>query len=114
MTSGDDDEMARRKGLAGSATLGEALQAELARQGVSQRYAAEKLGVSQPTFSEWLNDKTAPSGRYLLAVGRWLGADPSELSNLLLWSNVARTEAELTTYERRQLKEWRQSRHKNR
>lgn len=84
--------MARRKA---SATLGDLLLAERGRRKMTQRDAAQDLGVSQPVFSAWENDQNEPGGRYLPAITRWLKTTESVVALALYWSKLRRAESEL-------------------
>lgn len=43
------------------------------RRGISQKQVALSVGVSQPTVSDWFNNKTDPSGERLERLSCFLG-----------------------------------------
>lgn len=69
---------------------------------MTQRQAAEDLGVSQPVFSAWENDQNEPGGVYLPAITSWLDQPAAKVGELLYWSKIARAERELVEAELRQ------------
>jgi transcriptional regulator with XRE-family HTH domain len=62
------------------------------RRGITQKQLAYSVGVSQPTVSDWFNNKTDPSGKRLEKLSEILGvsravimgydADPEALQSL--------------------------------
>lgn len=85
----------------GSATLGEALLAERERRKMTQRDAAQDLGISQPVFSAWENDQNEPGGVYLPQITAWLRVPEAKVGELLYWSKITRAEIELQAAARR-------------
>jgi transcriptional regulator with XRE-family HTH domain len=59
------------------------LQDELRRQGKSQVWLAEAVGVSESTVSRWLNDDTEPKARTLRRIASALGTDMYQAAKLL-------------------------------
>lgn len=90
--------MARPKA---SATLGDALRAERERRKMTQRQAADDIGVSQPVFSAWENDQNEPGGVYLPQITSWLKTSEAKVGELLYWAKIARAERELISANRR-------------
>jgi predicted DNA-binding protein (UPF0251 family) len=52
------------------------LLAELGRRGISQRKAAEQMGVDRQSVARWLRGETRPSAADLVVVFRWLAGGP--------------------------------------
>ena len=51
----------------------------LADVGLTQRELAERVGVSQPTVSDWVNGEKIPTGDNVPRLAAALGVRPSEL-----------------------------------
>lgn len=58
------------------------LGAEVARREISQEAAAETLGVSQATFSRWINDENVPTSGYWTKIGRFVGIPRTQIVEL--------------------------------
>lgn len=54
-------------------TAGEQLRAWRSENGVSQGEAADAVGVTQPAWSEWENDKALPQLASALRVAKYTG-----------------------------------------
>lgn len=59
--------------------IGSRLGPILARQAVSQRELAERLGVDESQVSRWAQNQRAPYARTRRAIAEALGVDPAEL-----------------------------------
>lgn len=53
-------------------TLGQALGIEIERRDVSQREAAEQIGVTQQVLSRWISGQHQPKALYVSAIARFL------------------------------------------
>lgn len=47
--------------------------------GISQSELARRLGVSQPTVSDWISGKKRPSGDKVLALATEIGIPPEKV-----------------------------------
>lgn len=63
-------------------TLPSLLRGEVADRGISQREAAEIVGVKQQTFSRWMNGKLTPSPESIPALARFLHTTQAEVKRL--------------------------------
>lgn len=64
-------------------TLGEALRRERQRRGELQRDAAERFGVSQPSYHRWEAGDSAPADESRHAIAEYLGITVQEVWELL-------------------------------
>lgn len=53
----------------------------LKARGLKQKWLAYKLGVSEVTVSNWMNEKSLPSKRSLLKISEALNIPIKELTN---------------------------------
>jgi transcriptional regulator with XRE-family HTH domain len=53
-------------------SIGQALSQEIERRGISHRSAAEIVGVTQQSFSKWVNDLNRPGPEHLASIARFL------------------------------------------
>jgi transcriptional regulator with XRE-family HTH domain len=51
----------------------------MAEQGLTQAQLASRLGVSQPTVSDWLNGIIKPTAKRLLKISKKTGLSVDEL-----------------------------------
>lgn len=58
--------------MAAPATIGEALQAEVAQRQISHRSAGEILGCSQQAFSRWASGEDRPRPEYRVVLAHFL------------------------------------------
>lgn len=90
--------------------LSENLRARRVAAGLSQNDVAEKLGVAQPTISNWELGRSQPSAPQVTALEGILGSletpldtpgstGPTEASPFGVWLNAARTRRGLTVVE---------------
>jgi transcriptional regulator with XRE-family HTH domain len=47
--------------------------------GISQSELARRLGVSQPTVSDWISGKKTPSGDKVLSLAKEMGIPPERV-----------------------------------
>lgn len=59
-------------------TISTALETELERRQVSHKTAGAAIGVSQATFSRWVNGEMRPSPDYRQKLRAWLGMSAGE------------------------------------
>lgn len=83
-------------------TLGTALAKRRAELGQTQRQAADRLGVSQPTFGAWERDLSEPGGGYLPPIAAYLRCHEDDLGRMLL-----ATKLKLAGVSRSALSKWR-------
>lgn len=62
-----------------SVTLGALLGREAQRREISHEAAAEIIGVSQATFSRWVNDENLPTSPYWTKVARFLSVPREQI-----------------------------------
>lgn len=60
-------------------TIGDRLEAERLRRGMSQDEAAARLNVTQATFSRWVKG-TAPKPTYWPAIARFVGITRADVA----------------------------------
>lgn len=63
-------------------SIGSALEDEAIRRGMSHREAGEVLGVSQATFSRWVNGTDVPASNRLTGIARFLHMPKDEVTEL--------------------------------
>lgn len=63
--------------------IGQALEAERLRRGISQDDAAPSFGVSQATFSRWVKGQSLPSSRYWTKIGRFLHTSRDDVARIV-------------------------------
>jgi transcriptional regulator with XRE-family HTH domain len=51
--------------------------------GISQSELARRLGVSQPTVSDWISGKKTPSGDKVLSLAKEMGVTPERVLKFL-------------------------------
>lgn len=62
------------------ATLGETLRRRRREElKLDTAEAAQRIGVSQPSYSDWENDKSKPGDQYLTAIADFLGTTRAEV-----------------------------------
>lgn len=66
-----------------SVSFDEAMRAEMARRGITQREAAEQLGVSPQDISFWVLRHRVPSKTRIPKVARWLHKPISEVQQMV-------------------------------
>ena len=60
-------------------TPGDRLRAALGRLGLTQKAAAERLGIKQPSLHDYLSGKRTPTLDWLHDAAGKLGIDPAQL-----------------------------------
>ena len=58
---------------------GKILKEKVAHSGFTQEAFCEKIGVTRPAFTKWINDKAIPNGKYLIAICRALQISVDDL-----------------------------------
>jgi transcriptional regulator with XRE-family HTH domain len=69
-------------------SLGQALAAEIDRRGISQRAAADLIGVRYQNLSQWIAGKYRPKSEYLAPIARFLHLPVKEVKALRAQSVV--------------------------
>lgn len=85
-------------------TFGPRLAQEAIRREVSHQDAADLIGVSQATFSRWVNGDNLPSSAYFTKIARFLRTNRDELAAVVAAEKIARaitprTESRIATVE---------------
>lgn len=75
--------------------FGERLRRERLRRKLSQREAAARFGVSQPSYYRWESGQIEPATRYRRDIADWLGITLDELFELIGTTGAPMTHAEL-------------------
>ena len=65
-------------------TLAERLAAELTRKDLSQREAADLVGVTQAAFSRWVIGDNIPTSKHWPAIADFLGISRDEVIELVV------------------------------
>lgn len=76
-------------------TLSQALSAEIARRGLSQKAAAEEIGVKQQALSRWLLGSARPSPQHLDQLATFLRVSKARVREL--WAESTPKSAQALT-----------------
>lgn len=63
--------------------IGARLERERLKRGESQDEAADRIGVSQPTYSRWTLGQSFPKSAYWVKIGRYLGVPRDEVGRIV-------------------------------
>ena len=85
--------MVNRSGLHGDAGQGitdryasfsELIQSTLYARGITQRQAAEELGVTPQAVSDWVQERRLPSAAQVPAIAAWVDCTTDDIRELVL------------------------------
>lgn len=74
--------------MTGRSAIGVLLEERLRSRGLTQDEASETIGVSQATFSRWIQG-SVPKSRYWTAIARFLGIPRSEVVRMVTETALA-------------------------
>lgn len=76
-------------------TIGQALLEHRTRLGLTQRAAADQMGVEQANYQRWESSKAEPAADSLDAIFRWLQVDQTQAALMVLWTRLSFAGVEL-------------------